>query len=179
MNRDYLADMNAAIEAAIPEGDYTAPLVAADLVEKLRATDPDLLSGWLDLRAAAFLADAIARRSNSRRQAARVGAPRRAFAEAAQRFTEETDPAALAPFATEYVIDTANTRRRVEDMTGADHRFVAAGYAESKRTAALLEKFHLAVARKVGDRRTADVISESEYLSMLRSITGPAPVQAA
>jgi hypothetical protein len=177
--RDYIADMSAAIEDAIPEGDYAAPLVAAELVEKLRATDPGLLSGWLDLRAAVFLADTIARRSNSKRQAARVGGPRRAFAEAAQRFTEQTDPAILAPFATEYVIDAENTRRRVADMTGPDHRFVAAGYAESKRTAALLEKFHVAVARKVGDRRTAEVISESEYLAMLRSITGPAPVQAA
>jgi hypothetical protein len=168
-DRDYVAEMAAAIEAAMPDGDYVAPIVAAELVERLRAEDPELLSGWLHLRAAVFLADSIARRSNSLRSAARVMAPRRAFAEASKVFETGAAPLALEPFKTEYVVDGGNTRRRVADMTGEDHQFVAAAYADSKRTAALLEQFHLAVARKVGKRRTADVISEEQYLRMYRS----------
>lgn len=169
-DRDYLADMTAAVEAAIPEGDYVAPVIAAELVDRLRTEDPDLLSGYLHLRAAAVLADVIARRSNSKRQAARLGAPRVAFAEAARTFAEQRDPVVLQPFATEYVIDEANTRRRVADMTGEDHRFVAGRYAEARTTAALLEQFHLAVAKKVGDKRTADVIGEEQYLRLYRSV---------
>lgn len=168
-DRDYVADMAAAIESAIPEGDYVAPIVAAELVERLRVADPELLSGWLHLRASVFVADVIARRSNSKRSAARAMAPRRAFAEASKVFEGGADPLALEPFKTEYVVDGGNTRRRVADMTGEDHRFVAAGYADTKNTAALLEQFHLAVARKVGRRRTADVISEDQYLRMYRS----------
>jgi hypothetical protein len=178
-DRDYLADMTAAIEAAVPEGEYVAALVAADLVEKLRVEDPELLAGWLDLRAAVVLADVIARRSNSKRQAARAAAPRTAFQEAARTFEVERDPLVMSPFATHYVVDGENLRRRVADMTGADHEFVASGYADTKTTAALLEKFHRAVAKKVGDRRTSDVMSEEQYARMYRSITRTEPPAAA
>lgn len=169
-DRDYLADMAKAIEVAIPDGDYTAPIVAATLVGQLRIDDPDLLAGYLHLRAPVVLADVIARLSNSKRQAARVAAPRSAFAEAARSFAGRRDPLAMKPFAAEYVIDDTNTRRRVADMTGADHQFVAGRYAETKTTAALLERFHLAVAKKVGLRRTSDAISEEQYLRMYRSV---------
>lgn len=170
-DRDYLAEMGAAIEAAMPDGDYVAPVVAAELVDRLRVEDPDLLSGYLHLRASVVLADVIARRSNSKRGAARMMAPRKAFAEASKVFMDSADPLALEPFKTEYVVDDGNTRRRVADMTGADHRFVATHYAATKNVAALLESFHLAVAKKVGVKRTADVISEEQYLRMYRSVT--------
>lgn len=181
MNRDYLADMNAAIEEAIPEGDYAAPLVAADLVERLRVEDPDLLSGWLELKAAVFLADAVARRSNSRRQAARVAAPRRAFAEAARSFASDGDAAVLRPFAAEFVVDEENTRRVVARMTAADCLFVAGRYEETARQAKLEASFHRAVAKKVGARTVGDVFSEEQYLTMYRSVTGRSsgPVAAA
>lgn len=182
MSRDYIADMNAAIEDAIPEGvDYTAPLVAADLVEKLRATDPDLLIGWLELKAAVFLADAVARRSNSRRSAARSAAPRKAFAEAARSFADSGDVAVLSPFAAEYVVDEENTRRTVARMTAEDCRFVAGRYDETARQAKLEASFHRAVAKKLGLRVVGDVFTEEQYLTMYRSVTGKsqAPVAAA
>lgn len=172
MSRDYLADMNEAIENAIPDGDYTAPLVAADLVDRLRAEDPDLLTGWLELKAAVFLADAVARRSNSKRQLARVGAPRRAFAEAARSFGSDGDAVVLRPFAAEYVVDEENTRRAVAQMTGADHLFVAARYEDTEKRAKLEKSFHRAVAKKVGNKLTTEVFSEDQYLTMYRSVTG-------
>lgn len=172
MSRDYLTDMNEAIEEAIPDGDYTAPLVAADLVDRLRAEDPDLLSGWLELKAAVFLADAVARRSNSRRQAARVSAPRRAFAEAARSFGSDGDATVLRPFAAEYVVDEENTRRTVARMTAEDCRFVAGRYDETARQAKLEASFHRAVAKKVGVRTVGDVFTEEQYMAMYRSVTG-------
>lgn len=172
MSRDYLADMNEAIENAIPDGDYTAPLVAADLVDRLRVEDPDLLTGWLELKAAVFLADAVARKSNSKRQLARVGAPRRAFAEAAQSFADEGDATVLRPFAAEYVVDEKNTRRTVGQMTGADHLFVADRYEDTEKRAKLEKSFHRAMAKKVGNRLTTEVFSEEQYVAMYRSVTG-------
>lgn len=179
MSRDYLADMNEAIEEAIPDGDYTAPLVAADLVDRLRAEDPDLLIGWLELKAAVFLADAVARRSNSRRQAARVSAPRKAFAEAARSFGSSGDAAVLRPFAAEYVVDEDNTRRSVARMTAEDCRFVAGRYDETARQAKLEASFHRAVAKKVGSATVGDVFTEEQYVAMYRSVTGRSEVPVA
>ncbi|MDX3714426.1 hypothetical protein PV733_36975 [Streptomyces europaeiscabiei] len=172
MSRDYIADMNTAIEDAIPDGDYTAPLVAADLVERLRAEDPDLLTGWLEVKASVFLADAVARKSNSRRQLARVGAPRRAFAEAARSFGTDGDATVMRPFAAEYVVDEDNTRRTVARMTAADCLFVAARYEDTARQAKLEAAFHRAIAKKVGKGTVGDAFTEEQYLTMYRSVTG-------
>lgn len=179
--RDYFAEMNTAIEAAIPEADYAAPVVAAQLLDQLRAEDPELLAGWLDLRAPSILADTIARRSNSRRQTARIAAPRRAFAEAARSFTDSGDSAALRPFAAEYVIDEHNTRRSVARMTAADCLFVAGRYEDTAQQAKLEAAFHRAVAKKVGRRTVGEAFTEEQYLMMYRSVTGGAgtPVAAA
>lgn len=179
MSRDYLADMNAAIEEAIPDGDYVAPLVAADLVDRLRVEDPDLLTGWLDVKASVFLADAVARRSNSRRQAARVAAPRKAFAEAARSFADTGEAAVLRPFAAEYVVDEENTRRAVARMTAEDCRFVAGRYDETARQAKLEASFHRAVAKKIGARVVGEVFTEEQYVAMYQSVTGRSQVPLA
>lgn len=170
--RDFLTDMNDAIDAAIPDGDYVAPVVAAELIERLREEDLDLLTGWLNLKASVFLADVIARRSNSKRQTARIGAPRRAFREAAEVFVETREPVVFSPFTFEYVVDADNTRRAVGRMTKADCLFVAEGYEATARQAKLEASFHRAVAKKVGVGVVGDVFTEEEYMAMYRSVTG-------
>jgi hypothetical protein len=57
-------------------------------------------------------------------------------------------------------------------MTGVDHVFVAAGYQRQERTAAMLAAFHVAVAKKVGKRTTAEVLSVEQYERLYRSIVG-------
>lgn len=173
-DRDYIAEMSQAVEAAIPAGDYVASVVAADLVERLREQDPELLASWLDLKAAVILADVVARRSNSRRQSARIGAPRRAFAEAARSFTGG-DAEALHPFAAEYVVDEDNTRRAVANMTANDCRFVAAKYEDAARISKLEAAFHRAVGKKIGTRLVGEVFTEAQYLDMYRSVTQLGP----
>lgn len=173
-DRDYIAEMSQVVEASIPAGDYVASVVAADLVERLRMEDPDLLAGWLDLKAAVILADVVARRSNSRRQAARIGAPRKAFAEAARSFTDG-DIEALHPFAAEYVVDDENTRRAVANMTADDCRFVASKYEESARISKLEAAFHRAVGKKIGARLVGEIFTEAQYLEMYRSVTQQGP----
>ncbi|WP_043493792.1 hypothetical protein [Streptomyces viridosporus] len=174
-DRDFIAEMQQAVEAAIPEGDYVASVVAADLVDRLRVEDPELLAGWLHLKAPVILADVVARRSNSKRQTARVGAPRRAFAEAARSFTTDGDVRVLSPFAAEYVVDEANTRRAVANMTADDCRFVAAKYEDAARISKLEAAFHRAVAKKIGGRVVGEVFTEEQYLEMYRSVTQQGP----
>lgn len=174
-DRDYIAEMRQAVEAAIPAGDYVASVVAAELVDRLRTEDPELLSGWLHLKAPVIVADVVARLSNSTRQAARVGAPRRAFAEAARTFAADGDVKALSPFAAEYVVDEANTRRTVANMTAADCRFVAGKYEDAARISKLEAAFHRAVAKKIGTQLVGEVFTEDQYLDMYRSVTHQGP----
>lgn len=174
-DRDFIAEMRQEVEGAIPQGDYVASVVAADLVDRLRMEDPELLSGWLHLKAPVILADVVARQSNSKRQAARVAAPRRAFAEAASRFSSDGDVRVLSPFAAEYVVDEANTRRTVANMTAGDCRFVASKYEDAARISKLEAAFHRAVAKKIGGQLVGEVFTEEQYLEMYRSVTQQGP----
>lgn len=175
--RDYLAEMSALIDAALPDGEYVAPVVAHDLTEKLRANDAELLAGWLDTRAEVTMTAYISDRIKSRRQSSRESAARTAFSGAAEKFTATGDGSALRqaaatrPFDAEHVVNHGRLRRKVGEMTGPDHLFVAKEYAETKQTAMLLESFHRAVAKKVGDQKTKDVFTEDQYVEMYRSIT--------
>jgi hypothetical protein len=183
MTRDYLTEMNDVIDAALPDGDYVAPVVAHDLVEKLLANDPDLLRGWCEARYEPILADFIHHKVKGRRNASRESLARTAFAEAAREFTASGDVSALreavrSPFDAEYVVSHGLLRRKVRDMVGADHLFVAKEYAETKQIAALLESFHRAVAKKIGGKRTSEVFTEETYLAMYRSITRREPQAA-
>ncbi|MEU0847660.1 hypothetical protein ABZ387_06795 [Streptomyces flaveolus] len=173
--RDYIAEMRLAVDNSIPDGDYVASVVAADLVDRLRTQDPELLAGWLHLKAPVILADVVARQSNSKRQAARISAPRRAFAEAARSFATDRDVRVLSPLAAEYVVDEANTRRTVANMTADDCRFVAAKYEDAARISKLEAAFHRAVAKKIGGRMVGEVFTEEQYLEMYRSVTQQGP----
>lgn len=56
--RNYVNEMEQWLAAACPGGRaQAAPLVAARLIARLRAEDPDLLDGWLRAKAPAILAD--------------------------------------------------------------------------------------------------------------------------
>ncbi len=175
--RDFLGEMSDLIDAVLPDGDYVAPVVAHDLVEKLRANDTELLAGWLDVRAEVTMTAYISDRIKNRRQSSRESTARGVFGAAAERFATTGDGAALrhataiSPFDAEHVVNDGLLRRRVGEMTGPDHLFVAKEYADAKQTAALLESFHKAVAKKVGDRKTKDVFTEDQYMDMYRSIT--------
>lgn len=171
MGRNYPAEMTALIEEATQGSDWVPALVAEKLIDQLKSDDPDLLNGWLHALAPQLLTDAISMRERSIRTVTRKRASSRAFAKAAA----VGDVTELGSFAVTYVIDEGATRRRVADMTGSDHRFVASGYAQSAKRAQMLSAFHRAVAKKVGSKRTAEVMSEVEYDRLFRSITGTAP----
>jgi hypothetical protein len=87
MERDYLGEMNERISAALAESEHQpsrsvfahyadtaatpqqpAPLVAHELAARLRIEDPELLAGWLQLRAAGEIEREIASRQRATRR---------------------------------------------------------------------------------------------------------------
>lgn len=168
----YSEAMAALIEEWTPTaGDFVPAIIGHKLADFLRETDPDLLAGWLDERAAMFLTRTITERLRSVRARTLSQAAASRFAAAAAA-AEDGDYEPLSHFAVVYAIDDENTRRPVGEMTGADHRFVASNYQASGRYDLMLAAFHEKVAKKVGSRTTADVFSEEQYDAMLRSLTG-------
>lgn len=131
---------------------------AAEVAAKVNAEIPDVVSEWLDANRITLLAIEIGHRFRTRRQSAE-SRKRAAFADAAE-------AGELAVFLEYAVVDADGTRKRIGDMTGADHRFVAGEYQASSEWDALMAAFHRAIAKRVGPKRTADVLSERQYLAI-------------
>lgn len=165
--RDYIAEMDALIDEATEGSDWIPAIVASKIAA---SADRALLDGWAHAMLTEMLTAVISRRERSTRSTARARASSRAFA-SAKNDAEAGDPSALGSFAVTFAVDEKNTRRRVADMRGADHLFVAADYEKDAKPLLLLAAFHQAVAKKVGRKRTADVFSEAQYDSLYRSIT--------
>lgn len=165
-DRDFAAEMNALCRQMLNDSDRPLPVVAHDLVAAVRASDPDLLNGWLDQRATDFVRDHLGHMVRGDRALSRTQERPRAFAQAAAAF-EAGDRAALgARFRAEHLIDEEGTRRKVADMTGADHLFVAGRYNDDSRHAAFLARVHRAVGKRVGARKTSEVYTEDQYAAM-------------
>ena len=150
-----------------PDGDY----IVSETAEKIAAAaDNDIPLVLADVRqrlVVKVIADHLrlvqaARRAQGHRLARR--------ADFEEKVAESVALGDTSPFTVDMCVDDKLTRRRVGDMTGADHLFVADGYAARSKTAALLARFHQAVAKKVGERRTSEVLSEEDYLRMQSSI---------
>lgn len=171
-DRDYGADMRAVIDAETSEGPYVAAVVAAHIVEKLRATDADLLAGWLDVHAEALVREAITRIDRSTRASARHTAGGRRFAAAADA-AEDGDTEQLVSFLDcAYVVDEEDSRKRLGEMTAADLRFVADSYDRRASENAMNATFMRALAKKVGKGRVSDHFTDEQVAEMWRSISG-------
>jgi hypothetical protein len=162
--RDYVAEMNQVIgELLENEGEFIASVAASRLHDWLREHDPDLLSGWLRVCATGFLTGAIANRDRAVRARLRrrgvVGEP-----------VDGDPPNQL--FKTHYVVDQQGTRRPLGGMTGPDHLFVSGRYGRAAFTNQMLAKFHQAVAERVGERTTGEVMDEQTYWKLYRSVGG-------
>lgn len=157
------------IDSVTEKGEIVARVVAESIVEELRTHDPAFLAEWLDARAGEILGDYIRDRLNSRRATARVMHSRSVFAAAASSFEETGDVASFSAFDALVVVNEDNLRRRVGDMTKEDCLFVAHAYGRSRREAEMYERFHLALAEKLGDSTVRDVYTEEQYRAMLSS----------
>jgi hypothetical protein len=166
-DRNYSHEMSVVLGRILESGDdIVVSVEASKLVAHLAETDPDLLRGWLTSNAEQFVSDALGARLRSKRAYVRRTSQARAFSTAAQ----SGDVTKLKPFQVRHIVDDHHTQRAVGQMTGDDHVFVAQSYDLSAQTSQMLAAFHRAVARKVGSRRTEEVMDEETYLRLYESI---------
>lgn len=169
--RDYVADMRAVIDAEA-SGEYIAGTVAERIVEKLRATDPDLLTGWLDVQAVNLIRDAIGQRDRSQRTAARYAGPRSVFSDAADAAQNGDSSRLRGLLTTVYVVDETNLRKPLASMTAEDLKFASGAYADRAADMKMHATFLAAVARKVKAGKTVgDHFTEQQLADMLASLT--------
>jgi hypothetical protein len=159
--------MRALIDAEFHDGDI-APVVAARIVAKLSATDPELLAGWLQLQAVAMLTEAIGAIDRSARTHARAVASRGAFSDAA------TAGDVSGFLATRFVVDEQNTRMALAGMKAEHLRFVAARYSDTAKSARMEAAFFRALAKKVGAGSVGDHFTNAAVDELRRSIVGSA-----
>lgn len=170
--RDYLAEMRALIEAETSAGEYVSALVAQHIVNKLRATDPDLLEGWLHANAVGFIRHSINLRDCASRTSARHNAKRNTFADDAERFAKGDRGAMSDWLSVVHVVDEAGTRKRLADMVAGDLDHVATDYEHRANENRLHAAFLRALAKKVGKRTVSAVFTEEKIAALWQSIAG-------
>lgn len=165
--RDYACEFQAYLSKHLPQGDYVLPIVSAEIVEGLRATDPDLLAGWLAVNAQRFVGVYVGSVERSARARQASDAPRRAFAIAA----ESDDREALTTFGIHFVVNDGNLRRRLGDMTKADHLYVAERHTDRANAGLFEAAFHKAIARRIpAGKTTSEVLTEDAYAQLRKTI---------
>lgn len=167
--RDYVAEMNAEIEAETAEVVYSAPIAASRIAARLRATDPDLLRGWLDLGAEGFISAAISTRDRALRARARVAQPRNEFALATERFGRGDASALASWLEVPYAVEN-DRRKPLGRMTARDLTYVASRY-EGRAAANKFEAaWFRAIAAKVADGVVADYFTDQQLHDMRVSL---------
>ncbi|MEV4521430.1 hypothetical protein AB0J77_14475 [Micromonospora tulbaghiae] len=171
MSRDYVAEMRSVIDAETSHGPYSSPIVAEHIVEKLRATDPDLLAGWLDAQAVGIIRHAINLRDCSVRSRVRATSSRSVFARQAAEH-EAGDRTALSGWLSVVHVVGDGSRKRLAEMQAEDLAYVADDYGRRAAENALAESFLRALARKVGSGKVADHFTDEQLTELWQSITG-------
>jgi hypothetical protein len=171
MERDYVQEMRAMIDQEAC-GEYVSGIVAAQIVEKLRVNDPDLLIGWLGAQAVALVHQAINERDRSRRTHARTAGPRSVFAQAAEKHERGEVAPLYRLLDTHYSVNSENLRKPLASMNGGDLEYVSGSYQARASDAAMEAAFFAALARKVGDDTVAEHFTEDQIREMRASLRG-------
>lgn len=184
IERDYAAEMLAIVKAEMG-GPFTAPELAAELVAKLRVTDPDLLIGFFGLERTMVnsLREYILTlnrswRANDRRKArlAQQNETRERF----ERAVAEGDPAPLREVSAtnflgqRFVVNEDGLQVPYSKTGKPERLFIINDYAARERWEGLHKAYHMAVQRKAGNRITGDVFSEERLAKLYLSIVGNA-----
>lgn len=168
------------VQNHIPEHDFTVSEVADECLADLADDQPELLSEFMDEMVADWMRDYLRSLLASRRARFRAQAVGSQWRDALGKLAEG-DPGPLrrmSPFRNlDFVVDDNNTRRFLGDMTGNDHEFVATRYEDSAKRDQMKSVFHRTIAKRVGGRKTSDVLAEEEYVEMYRNLVGAEPVR--
>lgn len=170
--RNYAAELRAVIDAETADGSpYIAKVIAEQVVEKLRANDPDLLDGFLRAHEVQIVYKAINERDASRRAYVRVAATRSVFREAAQAAADSGDMQGVARFLTTVYTVEDGTRVRLSEMRKPDLLYVADRYADRAKDNLLQEAFMRRLAKKVGSGQVSDHFTDARLAEIWQSIT--------
>lgn len=169
IDRDYVAEMRAVIDAETSDAPYVSRAVAEHVVKKLRVVDPELLWSWLDAQAEQFVWQAINDRDRSIRGRARATSSRSRFAENAERFSAGDSTAMDGWLNAPYAVGDG-TRKRFADLKAEDCLFVASGYDRRSAANAFEATVFRVVADKIGDDTVADHFTNEELAALRSSI---------
>ena len=165
--RDYVAEMSDVIRAEVDGSTDPAPITAERIVSRLRTTDRDLLTGWLDAVAVAVVAEQVRHHDGAVRSHARAVAGRDEFSRAAA----AGDVSGFLD--ARFVVDEDRHRMPLRDLTREHLLFVAKGYDATAKSARMEAAFFRAVAKKVGTSTVGEVFTEAQISEMHRSIAKP------
>lgn len=168
--RDYQAEIEGLIKEATQGSGWAAPIVAKQLFEQLEAEDPELLQGWLQEMALPLLTKAVGDYVRAQRAEARRNTKGKEFRDAVAAHAAG-DENALSVYLATHVVGPGHTRKRACDMTGPEHLKVGQWYERAGVESLTMGSFHVAVAARVGNRRTREVFSQQQYEDMYRSTT--------
>ena len=155
------AAMRAVIDQHTSDGPYTPRIAAGEIVDKLRANDPDLLAAWLDSQAAHFVWDVINRRDHSRRAVTNHAAKSGVFQAAAAHHAAGDSTRLVSFLAAPYTI-ADGTRRTLGTLTHDDLLFVADRYDDRAKENGLRAAFMRALARRVKSGTVLDHFTEQQ-----------------
>lgn len=144
-------------------GDFVPAEEAERFVAFMETHHPDEIVEYMHAKFVNMITIELGRTRRSERARAHRSSTRAKFAKT---LAEGGTDAVADVFAAHYVVDSNNTERALRDMNGPDHLFVAHGYERSGRKDLLRCQFHKAVARRVGQRRTGDVFTDTDYLAL-------------
>jgi hypothetical protein len=168
--RDYTAEMRAIIDE-LAVGEYIPPVLAANIVSKLRVQDPELLEGWLHSNAVQFVRNAINARDSAIRSHNRTFLGRTKFAAAAKKF-EAGDPTELYGFMAEVYSMPNGAKKQLSKLNHGELLYAAGTYAIRERQNGLKRAFLTALAEQVTDSNVVgDVFSEEQLAEMWSSIS--------
>ena len=170
MSTDLAADFRAFVDAETGEGPYVSRLIANQVVAKLRATDPDLLTGWLDQQAEQIVWQFINDRDRSIRSHARVQSKPRLFATDAEK-AEGGDKASLVKWLDVPFAVADGSRKRLAVMTGEDLIFASTSYEERARRNRMTASFLRAISRKVASGQVKDHYTDGQLSAMWDSLS--------
>lgn len=173
--RNYAADMRTLVDEYTTGGEpYNAATLATKITDHLRHTDPDLLSGWLDLQAESMLRTTIARIDASSRGHARTTSARTAFAQAVSAHAATGAEEVFAQWLdTRFTIGEAALRKPLRTMTRGDCQIVASSYEDRARRNNMQAAFLRAIAKKLtGDKTVGEVFNEGRLATLWAELGG-------
>ena len=154
------------IEAELEAEEFTRAEVAERIIAKLRRDHPGAYDDWIAEQARSTMVRFIGEVHRNARAAAMNLRP---FAK--MRRTIDSGEPAPRLMDLPFQVDDDGRMVPIRNMTGRDHLYVAESYHSAAEPLLMREAFHRALAKRVGSRKTGDVLTEEQCQRILGNVT--------